>query len=59
MTLNQIGSLVYFLTLQSSDISLAVPIANSLSFVFTTIAGIALKEKIPGRSKYFCFFFIQ
>lgn len=52
MGLNQLGSVIYFLTLQNSAISLAVPLANSLSFVFTAIAGILLKEKAPGKSKF-------
>jgi uncharacterized membrane protein len=51
MALNQSGSVIYFLTLQSADLSLAVPVANSLTFVFTAISGWILGEQLPKRSK--------
>ncbi|XP_053989886.1 transmembrane protein 234 homolog isoform X2 [Hylaeus anthracinus] len=35
--INQCGSILYFLTLSSTDISLAVPVTNSLTFVVTAI----------------------
>ncbi|XP_018328957.1 transmembrane protein 234 homolog isoform X2 [Agrilus planipennis] len=50
LIVNQLGSVFYFFVLQSSDLSLAVPVANSLSFVFTAISGWALGEKLPDRS---------
>lgn len=50
MSINQAGSVLYFLTLQSAELSLAVPLANSLTFVFTAIIGWLLKEDIPNKS---------
>jgi len=50
--LNQCGSVLYFLTLQNTDISLAVPVSNSLTFVFTAIMGWFLGEEKAHRSKY-------
>ncbi|KAH8345534.1 hypothetical protein KR084_007606, partial [Drosophila pseudotakahashii] len=49
--LNQCGSALYVWTLQSTNITVAVPVANSLSFAFTAITGYALGEKLPGKSK--------
>lgn len=46
--LNQCGSLLYYFTLASSDLSLAVPICNSLASVFTVGAGMALGEELGG-----------
>ncbi|XP_065332017.1 transmembrane protein 234 homolog [Cloeon dipterum] len=43
--LNQCGSVVYFLTLQQTDLSLAVPIANALTFLFTALVGHLLGEE--------------
>ena len=46
-----------FLTLQLknemsiSDLSLAVPITNSLTFIFTSISGRLLGEKMPSKSE--------
>uniref|UniRef100_A0A6B2E8E0 Putative conserved secreted protein n=1 Tax=Phlebotomus kandelakii TaxID=1109342 RepID=A0A6B2E8E0_9DIPT len=49
--LNQSGSLVYFFTLQNTELSLAVPVANSLTFVFTAITAKLLgEEKLPLRA---------
>lgn len=50
--LNQCGSVLYFLTLQSTDISLAVPVSNSLTFVFTAITGWFLGEEKVHKSEY-------
>ncbi|KAH8375341.1 hypothetical protein KR200_009939, partial [Drosophila serrata] len=47
--LNQCGSALYVWTLQSASITVAVPVANSLSFAFTAITGYALGEKLPGK----------
>ncbi|KAH8318339.1 hypothetical protein KR074_009121, partial [Drosophila pseudoananassae] len=47
--LNQCGSALYVWTLQNSSITLAVPVANSLSFAFTAITGYILGEKLPGK----------
>nr|XP_050866174.1 transmembrane protein 234 homolog isoform X2 [Vespula vulgaris] len=50
---NQIGSLLYYLALQGADISLAVPVSNSLTFVITAVTGWILGEKRAERSKKF------
>ncbi|XP_036398501.1 transmembrane protein 234 [Megalops cyprinoides] len=47
--LNQIGSLVYYLTLATTDLSLAVPVTNSLTFLFTLLTGRLLGEDIGGK----------
>uniref|UniRef100_A0A2K6G9J5 Transmembrane protein 234 n=1 Tax=Propithecus coquereli TaxID=379532 RepID=A0A2K6G9J5_PROCO len=49
--LNQCGSLLYYLTLASTDLTLAVPICNSLAIVFTLIVGKVLGEDIGGKRK--------
>lgn len=43
--LNQTGSLWYFWLLGSTEISVAVPICNSLTFIFTAITARALGEE--------------
>ncbi|RNA02988.1 transmembrane protein -like [Brachionus plicatilis] len=43
--LNQIGSILFYIALASANLSLVVPITNSLTLLFTTIAGIALGEE--------------
>lgn len=48
---NQLGSVMYFIALQNIDISLALPVANSLTFVFTAIVGWILGEELPKTSK--------
>ncbi|XP_023159997.2 transmembrane protein 234 homolog isoform X1 [Drosophila hydei] len=47
--LNQCGSLLYVWTLRSANITIAVPLANSLSFAFTAITGYLLGEQLPGK----------
>ncbi|XP_032102637.1 transmembrane protein 234 isoform X2 [Sapajus apella] len=47
--LNQCGSLLYYLTLALTDLTLAVPICNSLAIIFTLIVGKALGEDIGGK----------
>lgn len=47
--LNQSGSLLYYLTLASTDLTLAVPICNSLAIVFTLTVGKVLGEDIGGK----------
>lgn len=49
---NQSGSVLYFLTLQNADLSLAVPVTNSLTFVFTGIAGWLLGEEKVNKNTY-------
>ncbi|CAL1689848.1 unnamed protein product [Lasius platythorax] len=50
--INQCGSVLYFLTLQGTDISLAVPVSNSLTFVFTAITGWLLGEEKVHKNTY-------
>nr|XP_054924651.1 ras-like GTP-binding protein rhoA isoform X2 [Dermacentor andersoni] len=42
--INQSGSAIYALALGSADLSLAVPLTNSLNFIFVTLAGRILGE---------------
>ncbi|KAK4877355.1 hypothetical protein RN001_009861 [Aquatica leii] len=58
MGLNQLGSVLYFLTLQHADISLTVPVTNSLTFVFTAVSGRLLGEKPASKCTYFGMVFI-
>ncbi|XP_053967360.1 transmembrane protein 234 homolog [Anastrepha ludens] len=48
--LNQLGSVLYVWTLQHINITIAVPVANSLGFAFTALTGYLLGEKLPGKS---------
>ena len=50
--LNQSGSLLYYITLSQADISLAVPITNSLTFLMTSIVSRLLGEKIDSSLTY-------
>lgn len=45
--INQTGSLLYNYLLGSTDISLASPIVNSLTFVFTGVTARLLGEPLP------------
>jgi drug/metabolite transporter (DMT)-like permease len=44
--MNQLGAVLYYTTIGKADITLAVPITNSLTFIFTTLFGHLLGEKI-------------
>ena len=49
--INQSGSVLYYLTVARLDISLAVPIVNSLTVLFTAVVGLILGERVrSGRS---------
>ncbi|XP_066431111.1 transmembrane protein 234 [Eleutherodactylus coqui] len=50
--LNQSGSAVFYLTLASTDLSLAVPVCNSLALVFTMVTGKILGEDIGGKGAF-------
>lgn len=41
--------MVFYLTLASTDLSLAVPVCNSLALVFTMVTGKILGEDIGGK----------
>ncbi|XP_072045226.1 transmembrane protein 234-like [Amphiura filiformis] len=47
--INQSGSIVFYLTLASAELSLAVPITNSLTFLVTTVTGYLMGENIGGK----------
>ncbi|XP_056152119.1 transmembrane protein 234 isoform X1 [Lampris incognitus] len=47
--LNQCGSLVYYFTLATTDLSLTVPVTNSLTFLFTLLTGKLLGEEFGGK----------
>ncbi|CAG8623535.1 13439_t:CDS:2, partial [Acaulospora colombiana] len=49
LLLNLSGSVVYYHTLGRADLSLAVPITNSLTFIFTTIAASLLGEEAGNK----------
>ncbi|XP_031847405.1 transmembrane protein 234 homolog [Nomia melanderi] len=50
--INQIGSVLYFLLLGGTDLSLAVPVTNSLTFVVTAITGWMLGEEKIHKNTY-------
>lgn len=45
-TINQLGAVLYYSTIGKADITLAVPITNSLSLIFTALFGKLLGEDI-------------
>ncbi|KAM3594876.1 uncharacterized protein V6R79_015272 [Siganus canaliculatus] len=47
--LNQSGSLVYYYTLSTTELSLAVPVTNSLTFLCTLLTGRLLGEQFGGK----------
>lgn len=47
--LNQCGSVLYVLCLQHNSFSLVVPVTNSLTFVFTALAGSLVGEEKPNK----------
>ncbi|XP_077644669.1 transmembrane protein 234 [Lonchura striata] len=47
--LNQAGSLLFYLTLASTDLTLAVPLCNSLALIVTLVTGKILGEDIGGK----------
>lgn len=51
--LNQCGSVLFVWGLQASDMTIAVPVANSLSFLFTAVTALALGENKPNKKILF------
>ncbi|NWV09724.1 TM234 protein, partial [Ptilonorhynchus violaceus] len=47
--INQSGSLLFYLALASTDLSLAVPLCNSLALIVTLVTGRILGEDIGGK----------
>jgi len=56
--INQCGSLLFYFTLKYSDISLAVPIANGVSFVSTSFVGTLIGEEKPKVQTMIGIFFL-
>ncbi|XP_053563225.1 transmembrane protein 234 [Bombina bombina] len=50
--LNQCGSLVFYFTLASAELSLAVPLCNSMALIFTLITGRIIGEDIGGKGAF-------
>ena len=50
--INQTGSVLYYVTIGQADISLAVPITNSLTFLVTSVAGRLMGEQSPTNTAY-------
>ncbi|KAL7523577.1 hypothetical protein ACHAXR_000241 [Thalassiosira sp. AJA248-18] len=50
--INQLGSLLYYKTLASSNLTLSVPICNATAMVFSSITSALLGERVnqPGRA---------
>ncbi|NXF13823.1 TM234 protein, partial [Smithornis capensis] len=47
--LNQAGSLLFYLTLASTELSLAVPLCNSLALMVMLVTGKILGEDVGGK----------
>ena len=47
---DQAGSMLYYYVLGSTDLSLAVPIANGLTFAFAGITEAIMDKRFPSRS---------
>lgn len=50
--LNQFGSVLYFWTLSTSNLSVVVPLTNSLTFLIASVTGRFLGEEIGGAYFY-------
>ena len=50
--INQSASVLYFLTLANTELSVAVPVVNSLTFIFTVVAGVILKERLNRQTLF-------
>ena len=49
---NQSGSILYYFTIGQADLSLAVPITNSMTFLVTTLVGRVLGERVTSYWTY-------
>eukprot|EP01082_Thalassiosira_pseudonana_P015441 g14548.t1 g14548 contig9:2111752-2112186(-) len=51
-SINQLGSLLYYKSLASSNLTLSVPICNATAMVFSSITSILLGERVnqPGKA---------
>lgn len=57
--LNQSGSVVYYYTLSTTELSFAVPVANSLTLLCTLLTGKFLGEEIGGKQAVVGMFLIM
>ncbi|KAI8147087.1 hypothetical protein BJV82DRAFT_376105 [Fennellomyces sp. T-0311] len=58
LALNLSGSVVYYYTLGKSEMSLAVPITNSLTFIFSLLTGLLLGEELGGADTWLGMFLV-
>jgi len=56
--INMSGSIVFYKSLSNTDISLVVPITNSLTFLFTTLMGWLLGEEILNKWSFLGIVFV-
>lgn len=49
---NQSGSLLYVYALRNSELSIAVPVSNSCTFLFTTLMAVLLGEQVPNFKSF-------
>jgi len=49
--INQIGSIVFYFLLISSQISFVIPVANSVTFLFTGLTSVYIGESVPSIRK--------
>lgn len=56
--LNQCGSVLYLFTLQGTELSMAVPIANSCTFIFTALVSMLLGDRMPNKDTFLGMFLI-
>ncbi|XP_050314111.1 transmembrane protein 234 homolog [Anthonomus grandis grandis] len=49
MAFNQTGSILYIFTLQNVSLTLASPLTNTLTFIFTAIADAYLEKTLPSK----------
>jgi len=56
--INLSGSVVFYKSLSNTDISLVVPITNSLTFLFTILMGWILGEEVLHRWSFLGMFFV-
>ncbi|KAI9505734.1 hypothetical protein BX070DRAFT_220630 [Coemansia spiralis] len=51
LAINLSGSAAYYYTLSAADITIAVPITNSLTLIFTILAGVLVGEEMPTQKE--------
>lgn len=56
--INQFGSVLYYWTLSTANLSVAVPLTNSLTFLIASVTGQLLGERVSGPYFYLGVFLI-